>query len=335
MVRKQDGLVPIGEALADLSGPVQALKRATLAQRGFTQADQVHQLVSASEAGPDRGFMARMMALCSRPRTNPRDRLRYVRRNGPYTLVMSATTLDKLPFGANPRLILAWICTEAVRTGSRDIVLGRSLAEFMRTLGIYHNSGGRGGVQTRLRNQMDRLFNASVQLIYEDEHGEQFISSAIADRGAFWWNERKPDQPSLWESKIYLGEAFFHEIIRHPVPIDMNTPHGPQTLRPGPRSVPVADLPDIQLEAPAAAHLAAPVPPVRSAPRQSQRQKNRSKLSRQDPARVEEDQAGLAEVELRDGQGRADPLAIGAFHSAFSPGGIAPNKALPANQEDR
>ena len=37
------------------------------------------------------------------------------------------------------------------------------------------------------------------------------------------WNERKPDQPSLWESKIELGEDLFNEIINHPVPIDMNT----------------------------------------------------------------------------------------------------------------
>ena len=33
---------------------------------------------------------------------------------------------------------------------------------------------------------------------------------------------QRPDEPSLWESKIYLGEAFFNEIIRHPVPLDMN-----------------------------------------------------------------------------------------------------------------
>ena len=26
----------------------------------------------------------------------------------------------------------------------------------------------------------------------------------------------------LWESKIELGEKFFHEIISHPVPLDMN-----------------------------------------------------------------------------------------------------------------
>ena len=45
----------------------------------------------------------------------------------------------------------------------------------------------------------------------------------VADKHEFWWNERKPDQSSLWESKIYLGEQFFNEIINHPVPIDMNT----------------------------------------------------------------------------------------------------------------
>ena len=90
----------------------------------------------------------------------------------------------------------------------------------MRELGIY-NSGGKP--QTRLRNQMKRLFGCTVSMIYKDEHGEQFVSSLIAESGEFWWNERKPDQPSLWNSKIELSEKFFNEIIRHPVPIDMNT----------------------------------------------------------------------------------------------------------------
>ena len=78
----------------------------------FTQADQVNLLVGASEADADLGFMARMMALCSLPRTNPGDRSKYVRRNGPYTLVMNAGGLHKLPFGNLPRLILAWVCPE-------------------------------------------------------------------------------------------------------------------------------------------------------------------------------------------------------------------------------
>ena len=32
----------------------------------------------------------------------------------------------------------------------------------------------------------------------------------------------RPDEDVLWESKIELGEKFFNEIIRHPVPLDMN-----------------------------------------------------------------------------------------------------------------
>ena len=219
MQRKQ-GLVPVAEAIAGLPGPVQVLKPSSPARRGFTLADQVNQLVEASEADPYLGFMARMMALCSLPRSNPGNRHQYKRVNGPFTLVMSTGGLYKLPFGNLPRLILAWVSTEAVKTQSRELVLGKSLADFMRELGIYSSSGGK---YTRLRNQMNRLFNAHVRLIYKDEQGEASVSSSVADRTEFWWNERKPDEPSLWESKIELGEKFFNEIINHPVPLDMNT----------------------------------------------------------------------------------------------------------------
>ena len=224
MRSKQGRLLPIDEAIGDLPPPVKAVRPASPpAQRGFTQADQVNQLVSASEADPDLGFMARLMALCSLPRTNPGNRHQYKRVNGPYKLIMIAGGDNKLPFGNLPRLLLAWVCTEAVRTQSRELVLGKSLSKFMRTLGINSTSGGARGEQTRLRNQMRRLFGCTVQLTYKDEQGEAAVNSLIARRTEFWWNERKPDEPALWDSKIELGEDLFSEIIRHPVPLDMNT----------------------------------------------------------------------------------------------------------------
>ena len=227
MERQRSELVPIGEAFSGLdAGPLQAIRDATpQARHHFTQADQVNQLVSASEADADLGFMARLMALCSLPRTNPGNRHQYKRVNGPYKLVMVAGADNKLPYGSLPRLLLAWVSTEAVRTQSRELVLGRSLSDFMRTLGIGSDSGGSRGELTRLRNQMRRLFHClRSQLIYEDEQRRgQRESSLVADRTEFWWNERKPDQPVLWDSKIRLGEDFFNEIINHPVPIDMNT----------------------------------------------------------------------------------------------------------------
>ncbi len=123
MQRQRGELVPIGEALADLPGHVKAIREATpQALHHFTQADQVNQLVTAREADPDRGFMARTMALCSLPRTNPGNRLQYKRHNGPFTLYMIAGGGNKLPYGNLPRLLLAWVCTEAVRTQSRELV---------------------------------------------------------------------------------------------------------------------------------------------------------------------------------------------------------------------
>ena len=221
MKRQRGELVPIGDALSGMDGPVKAIRAASpQAVHHFTQADQVNQLVAASEADPDLGFMARTMALCSLPRTNPGNRKEYKRVNGPFTLYMVAGGGNKLPFGNLPRLILAWVCSEAVRTQSRVLVLGKSLSEFMRTLDIYSSSGGK---HTRLRNQMKRLFGCTVTMIYEDENVDATVNAVIADSTVFWWNKRKPDQPSLWDSKIELGEKFFNEIIHHPVPIEMNT----------------------------------------------------------------------------------------------------------------
>ena len=224
MRSKQGRLLPIDEVIADLPAPVKAIHGTSpQARHHFTQADQVNQLVSANEADPDLGFMTRLMALCSLPRTNPGNRKEYKRVNGPYSLYMTAIGENKLPFGNFPRLLLAWVSTEAVRTQSRELVLGASLSGFMRTLGIYSSSGGRGGVQTRLRNQMKRLFNAHIQLLYQDKNGEATVNTMIADRTELWWTTKRSDVPSLWKSKIYLGEAFFNEIISHPTPIDMNT----------------------------------------------------------------------------------------------------------------
>ena len=226
MPRKRNRFVPLGDVAeaVELSGGPAITHRtaAPQAQRHFTRLDQVTQLVDASEADAELGFMARLLALCSLPRTNPGTLHQYKRVNGPYKLVMVAGADNKLPYGILPRLLLAWVSTEAVRTQSRVLVLGDSLSEFMRKLGIYSTSGGSTGGRTRLRNQMRRLFGCTVSLLYEDARMEACVNAPIARRTEFWWSERQPDAPSLWDSKIELGEDFFQEIIEHPIPIDMN-----------------------------------------------------------------------------------------------------------------
>ena len=54
MQRQRGELVPIGDALSGMGGPVKAIRDASpQARHHFTQADQVNQLVRACEADPD------------------------------------------------------------------------------------------------------------------------------------------------------------------------------------------------------------------------------------------------------------------------------------------
>ena len=67
MQRQRGELVPIGEVVFGLDdGLVPAIRDVTpQALHHYTRFDQVNQLVSASEADPDLGFMARLLAVAA------------------------------------------------------------------------------------------------------------------------------------------------------------------------------------------------------------------------------------------------------------------------------
>ena len=163
-------------------------------------------------------------------------------------------------------------------------------------------------------NQMDRLFHASVQLIYEDEGSKASVSSFVADRTEFWWDPKHPDERSLWMSKIRLGEDFFNEIISCPVPAGHEHPEGPQAVLAGPGLVPVAHHRTFCPPCSTTALLAVALPEVRREPGQSGRQEHSEPLPHGMLAGAQEDQGVLAGAELRDGQGRLDPASINTGH---------------------
>ena len=61
------------------------------ARHHFRMLDQVNALVEARDTDLDLGFMVRLVALCSLPRSNPGQWKEYVRRNGAFTLVMGSS----------------------------------------------------------------------------------------------------------------------------------------------------------------------------------------------------------------------------------------------------
>jgi hypothetical protein len=111
---------------------------------------------------------------------------------------------------------------EAKRTGSREVHLGRTLTEFMDALELGRRGGERGDI-TRLRNQLARLFSTTMFLRWDDRGtGQQGGSGMlVADEWMLFWDPKRPDQGSLWESSVVLSERFFAEISAHAVPLDM------------------------------------------------------------------------------------------------------------------
>lgn len=182
------------------------------------------------EARQDIGFTSRVLAQATMPHKNPGDVARWERSNGALRLVIQPGPDGKLPYGSIPRLLLAWVTTEAVRTKSRELTLGNTLSSFLEELGLGRTGGERGDI-TRLRKQMLALFDARISVLLEEEGHRQRTSLEVASAVDLWWDHRRPNQAALWSSTITLGQDFFDEIVRRPIPIDI---HALKTLKRSP-----------------------------------------------------------------------------------------------------
>lgn len=173
---------------------------------------------SAQDAGA-LGFMARAMVQATLPHKKVVGN-EFERRNGNYTLTLLAPSKIGLPYGTVPRLLLAWLTTEAVRTQSRELELGDSLSAFMRELDMVP-TGGRWGSITRLKDQARRLFSCTVSATYDDADKHADMGYRLADKSVLWWDAKDPGQAGLWQSTVTLSAAFYSEVVSHPVPVDM------------------------------------------------------------------------------------------------------------------
>ena len=167
------------------------------------------------------GFMGRALVQATLPHRKPTGS-EFTRRNGDMILCITAPSMIGLPYGSIPRLLLAWLTSEAVKTQSRELELGDSMSGFMAELGLVP-TGGRFGSIPRLKKQAERLFSSTITAIHDDKtHQRRALKNlSIADGAVLWWEPRIPDQTSLWGSSVILSQGFFDEVTHNPVPIDM------------------------------------------------------------------------------------------------------------------
>jgi len=172
----------------------------------------------AKEAGTI-GYMARALVQATLPHSK-HEGTEFERKNGLFRLSILSPSKIGLPYGSIPRLLVAWLTTEAVRTKEKEITLGNTLSKFMSELDLIP-TGGRWGSITSLRNQMKKLFAAAISCTYDDGHHWAIRNVQPVSKANLWWNPKNPSQASLFQSTVTLGDEFFNEAINSPVPVDM------------------------------------------------------------------------------------------------------------------
>lgn len=136
------------------------------------------------------GYMARVMTQVTLPHSKPTVN-EYTRRNGKLTLSMLSPEYIGLPYGGLPRLLIAWLTTEAVRTRDRTLVLGPTLSGFMDQLGLMP-TGGRWGTIPRLHEQLRRLFACQIICTYDNGEASRGSSLGVASDYELWWDAKRP-----------------------------------------------------------------------------------------------------------------------------------------------
>jgi Plasmid encoded RepA protein len=118
-----------------------------------------------------------------------------------------------LPYGSYARFILLFLQSEAVKTRSREIELGRSMQVWLGRMGL-----SIGGNSYRLVKEQARRISV-CRLTFFGHFGDQevlrngsFVEGAITMTGT-------PEQPSLWQDRVRLDEAFYRALCEHPVPV--------------------------------------------------------------------------------------------------------------------
>ncbi len=125
-------------------------------------------------------------------------------------------TRCRVPSGPKPRLILPYIIGEAVRNGTPEVDLGRSLRKFMDRLGM--PVGGRNG--KKLTQEVQNIAAATILIGQWNHDGAHMVGARVADRVSFWI-EKDPGQLTLWTPSMTLSDGFFRAVQEHRVPVNM------------------------------------------------------------------------------------------------------------------
>jgi hypothetical protein len=142
------------------------------------------------------------------------------RKEGHHLTLLVESGRDRLgaalgvPYGSTARLILLYLQTEAIKTQSPEVELGRSMRMWLHHMGM-----SVGGATYRLVSEQARRISACHLTFLADKGGVEirrhggFVDTAIS------MTDVLSNQPSLWQDKVILNAEFYRSLKAHPVPL--------------------------------------------------------------------------------------------------------------------
>jgi hypothetical protein len=143
------------------------------------------------------------------------------RREGQNTTLLVASGHNEqgkavgVPYGSIARLILLYLQTEALRTGSPEVELGKSMNAWLSKMSIA--VGGR--TYQLVAEQARRISSCRLTFFFERPGSKHFENGAFVSGGISMAGVSDPSQPSLWQEKVRLDEGFLRSLREHPVPL--------------------------------------------------------------------------------------------------------------------
>lgn len=201
-------------------------------KRKQSQALEAAQIYTTPATLAEAVYMAREFIACTLPHRDPGNVLSWSRTNGNLTLgIVAGVDVETgesygIPYGIIPRLLLVWMVTEIIRTKSRRLELGNRLSDFLLKLGLDPSRGGTRSDSWRTREQIERLFHASIHFVEsfksEGRSGKAWKEGMkIAPDGVLWWSDKDPEQTALFGSWIEVSEEFYKTVMVAPCPLDI------------------------------------------------------------------------------------------------------------------
>ena len=171
-----------------------------------------------SEDAEKMGFTYSGFALTSLPH-KPQTDLTW-KRDGHNLTMLIQSGVDRsgrplgLPYGSYARFILLFLQSEAIRTGSREIELGRSMRVWLGCMGL-----SIGGMTYKKVNEQARRISGCSLTFFADRAGAQIKSRGGFVKTEITMTDVVEDQPTLWQDRVLLDEDFYRALREHPVPL--------------------------------------------------------------------------------------------------------------------